>query len=53
MSNLDPHDGQGDQNEPIQPGLDPSKTGKPKPSDSRTDPKPGEKKAKPDYRPGD
>jgi len=34
------------QNEPVQPGLDPSKTGKPNQSDPRTDQKPGQEKQK-------
>jgi hypothetical protein len=52
-THFDPHDQQADQSAPIQPGLDPSQTGKPRPSDPRTDPKPGEKKKKGDsnYRP--
>ena len=40
-------------NELMQPGLDPSSTGKPKQSDPRTDPKPGKpkKKGDPNYQP--
>jgi hypothetical protein len=44
---------QSEQNEPVQPGLDPSATGKPRQSDPKTDPKPGQpkKKGDPGYRP--
>ncbi len=40
-------------NDPVQPGLDPGSTGKPKPSNPSTDQKPGQKKepGEPGYRP--
>ena len=44
-----------DRKGPLQPGLDPDKTGRPHESDPRTDVKPGHKTKEddPDYRPGD